>query len=95
MVQNRELAAGAVWPDALFLIAGVAILVAAISFLARRLRGTWADGPDAELIRREMLDECFAKGEMSREECEGRCQGLGHPGERPRLPPSAPANLQP
>jgi hypothetical protein len=82
MVQNWELATGA-WSDALFLIVGVAIVVAAISFLARWLRGTWADGPDAELIRREMLDECFARGEMSREECEGRCQGFGHPGENP------------
>lgn len=90
MVQSWQLATGAVWSDALSLIVGVVILGAAISFLARWLRSTWPDGPDAEQLRREMLDECFAKGEMSREECEGGCQGLGHPGER-RLPPrSAP-----
>lgn len=95
MVQNWELATGATWLDALFLIGGVAILVAAISLLAHRPRGAWPEGPDAEVIRREMLNECFAKSEMSREICEGRCQGLGHPGERPPPPPSAPADLQP
>ncbi len=94
MVQNWVLANAATGIDALFLIGGVAILVAAISLLARRPRGAWPEGPDAEVIRREMLDECFARGEMSRDECEGRCQGLGHPGERPAPPPSAPADLQ-
>lgn len=95
MVQSWEFANGATWPDALLLIAGVAALVAAMGLLVRQLRNTWPNGPDAEQIRREMLDECFAKGEMSREECEGRCHGFGHPGERPLPRPSAPADLQP
>ncbi len=80
MVRNWVLATAATWLDALFLIGGVAILVAAISLLARRPRGAWPEGPNAEAIRREMLDECFARGEMSRDECEGRCQGLGASG---------------
>jgi len=62
MVQSWELATGATWPDSLLVIAGVAVLVAAMILRARRLRSTWPDGPDADQIRREMLDECFAKG---------------------------------
>lgn len=91
-MQNWALEAGATWPSALLPIAMLAILCVAIGLLMRRLRGTPREELDAEPIRREMLDECFAKGEMSREDCEGRCQGLGHPrgggGSRPS--PDAP-----
>src|SRR5262249_1672862 len=48
---------------------------------------------DLDLIRREMLDECFAKGEMFREDCEGRCNELTHARETTHPPPSARSNL--
>jgi uncharacterized membrane protein len=85
---------GATWLSALLLIAMLVILCVAIGFLVRRLRGTWRDEIDAEPIRREMLDECFAKSEMSREDCEGRGKGLAHPREGTGSRPSADAPTQ-
>jgi Zn-dependent protease with chaperone function len=95
MMLNWGLATGATWAGAALLVAGVVILVGAITLLVRWLRGARSDEFGAELIGHEMLDECFAKSEMSREDCEGRCKGFGHPCEKPHLPPSAPADLAP
>lgn len=92
---NWGLEAGTTWACIALLTAAAILLAGAIAFVAFRRRGARPDDADAEIIRREMLDECFEKGEMSREECEGRCKGFGHPGERPRIPSSAPADLAP
>jgi hypothetical protein len=73
----------------LLLGATIVITAVAVLLLIRLLRRNGPQHVDAEQIRREMLDECFAKGEMTREECEGRCDGLGHPREAPHPPPSA------
>lgn len=81
MVQDWGLGSAAAWVSPLLLIAIVVIAGAVIGFLARRMGGATQRELELDLIRREMLDECFAKGEMFREDCEGRCKGLAHPRE--------------
>jgi hypothetical protein len=77
----------------LLLGATIVITAVAVLLLIRLLRRNGPQDFDAELIRREILDECFAKGEMTREDCGGRCEGFGHPREAPHPPPSVSANL--
>jgi hypothetical protein len=78
MVQDWGLGSAGAWVSPLLLVAIVVITAVVIGFLARRMPGATQRELELDLIRREMLDECFAKGEMFREDCEGRCNGLAH-----------------
>jgi uncharacterized membrane protein len=93
MVQDWGLGSAGAWVSPLLLIAIVIITGVVIGFLARRMGGATQRELELDLIRREMLDECFAKGEMFREDCEERCKGLAHPRETTHPPPSAPSNF--
>jgi hypothetical protein len=73
MAQDWGFGLAGAWATPLFLIVLALIAGVVIWFVARRIGVTPQRELELELIRREMLDECFAKGEMFREDCEGHC----------------------
>ncbi len=93
MVQGWDFGSAGTWIGPLLLLAAAAGVI--VGFLARRLVRIRQGEFEAELICREVRDECFAKSELAREDCEERCKGMGHPRETPRPPPSAPPDLAP
>ena len=93
MAQDSGLGSAGAWVSAPLLIAVVIITGVVISFFWRRMGRATQRELELDLIRREMLDECFAKGEMFREDCEGRCNELAHARETTHPPPSARSNL--
>ena len=56
-------------PDvlALLALAGMALVLVIVRL---RLR-SYPHFLDDEMVRREMIDECFSKGQMTRRQCEG------------------------
>lgn len=68
---------GGMWLAPLFMIAGLALLVAVIVLLVRWLGGGSFGVGSSPRTPREILDERFAKGEIDREEYENRRKVLG------------------
>ena len=93
MVPDWLLGATGTWVGPLLLVVTVVIAGVGFVLLTRLLGGNGQRAFGADQIRREMLDECFAKGEKLREDCEERCKGMGHPREPPRPSVSAPPDL--
>jgi hypothetical protein len=60
-------------------VLGLALIVVILLFGTRR--GERRRSADDAQVRHEVIDECFAKGEMTREECESGCVSRGDCGQ--------------